>query len=119
MAVSIFASRLMRSASVDSRFFMISMVSTSCDFCPPDGAGPAAGAAVVFAAGSLTLYVDGMVAGADETSIYPQDLGVTTNNWLGDSQWEGDDFYDGLLDEFRIYDRALSAGEIRYLAGDN
>ncbi len=74
--------------------------------------------ACVFDTDTLTLYVDGWSAGSVETSIAPKDLGVTTNNWLGDSQWDGDSLYDGLLDEFRIYNRALSAGEIRYLAGD-
>jgi hypothetical protein len=72
--------------------------------------------AVVFEAGSLTLYVDALSAGTDDTSIYPQDLGVTTNNWLGESQWDDDDLFDGLLDEFRIYSRALSAGEIEFLS---
>jgi len=72
--------------------------------------------AVVFEAGSLTLYVDALSAGTDTTSIYPQDLGVTTNNWLGESQWDGDDLFDGMLDEFRIYSRALSAGEIEFLS---
>ena len=74
--------------------------------------------ACVFDADTLTLYVDGWSAGTTTTTIAPKDLGVTTNNWLGDSQWDGDSLYDGLLDEFRIYNRALSAGEIRYLAGD-
>ncbi|MBP7052877.1 MAG: hypothetical protein KBE65_21620, partial [Phycisphaerae bacterium] len=34
------------------------------------------------------------------------------------SQWEGDAFFTGSLDEFRIYNRALSEAEVRYLAGD-
>jgi len=72
--------------------------------------------AVVFEAGSLTLYVDALSAGTDDTSIYPQDLGVTTNNWLGESQWDDDDPFDGMLDEFRIYSRALSVGEIEFLS---
>ncbi len=70
-------------------------------------------------ANTLTLYVDGWSAGSVETDIRPMDLGVTTNNWLGQSQYDADSLYDGLLDEFRIYNRALSAGEVRYLAGDH
>ncbi len=72
--------------------------------------------------GLLTLYVDGWSAGTVETPGMPADLDETTRNWLGQSQWSGDDgdddLYDGLMDEFRIYNRALSEGEVRYLAGD-
>jgi hypothetical protein len=74
--------------------------------------------AVVFDQTHLSLYVDGWLAGTTETTVFPSDLGVTTQNWLGDSQWVDDDFYMGLMDDFRIYDRALTDGEVRYLAGD-
>lgn len=74
--------------------------------------------ACVFASNVLTLYVDGWSAGSVETDGLPQDLGDTTQNWLGESQWDSDDLLMGLMDEFRIYNRALSEGEIRYLAGD-
>ena len=67
--------------------------------------------------GLLTLYVDGWSAGTVETPGMPADLDETTRNWLGQSQWSGDDgdddLYDGLMDEFRIYNRALSEGEVR------
>lgn len=74
--------------------------------------------AVVIEGDTLMLYVDGVLKDTDSTDTLPCDLGETENNWLGQSQWEDDDFYDGLLDEFVIYSRALCAGEIRYLAGD-
>ena len=54
----------------------------------------------------------------DETDTLPADLGTTTNNWLGRSQWDADGYFDGLLDEVRIYSEALSEAEIRWLAGD-
>ncbi len=47
-----------------------------------------------------------------------QYMGVTTRNWLGRSQFEADAYFEGELGEFRIYDRVLSPGEIRYLAGE-
>ncbi len=74
--------------------------------------------ACVFDESLLTLYVDGWSAGSVETEAVPQDLGETTQNWLGESLWDGDDLLEGTMDEFRIYNRALSEGEIRYLAGD-
>jgi hypothetical protein len=67
---------------------------------------------------TLQLVLDGEVVGSGATTVLPKDLGVTTQNWLGRSQWSGDGYYRGLIDEFRIYDRALTAGEVRYLGGD-
>jgi hypothetical protein len=61
------------------------------------------------------LYLDGELVASGLTSSLPADLGQTTQNWLGRSQYEADDFYEGELDEFRIYDRALSEAEVLYL----
>jgi len=65
-----------------------------------------------------TLYLDGVVVGTNTVTVLPKDLGNTTQNYLGDSQWPDDAFFTGLLDEFRIYSRVLSEAEVRYLAGD-
>jgi len=67
---------------------------------------------------TLQLYVDGDMVASGPTTTLPADMGVTTQNWLGRSQWEADPYFMGMLDEFRIYNRALSASEVRYLAGD-
>jgi len=69
-------------------------------------------------ANTVQLCLDGDVVATETTDTLPADLGVTTQNWLGRSQWAADDYFAGMLDEFRIYNRALSAGEILYLAGD-
>ena len=67
---------------------------------------------------TVTLYLDGLtVAQNTEVTLSPSDLGETTNNWLGRSQWEADAYYTGLIDDFRIYSRALSAAEVAGLAG--
>jgi hypothetical protein len=63
--------------------------------------------------------LDGVVVGTGATTILPKDMGNTTQNWLGRSQYyPADAHFTGSLDEFRIYNRALSASEVRYLAGD-
>ena len=67
---------------------------------------------------TLRLYQDGESIGSRPTTVLPKDLGVTNQNWLGRSQWSADGLYQGLIDEFRIYNRALSDGEVRYVAGD-
>ena len=76
--------------------------------------------AVTIDSASMTasVYVDGAVAGSGATATLPQDLGTTTQNWLGRSQYDADGYFDGLLADLSIYSRALSAGEVRYLAGD-
>jgi hypothetical protein len=60
--------------------------------------------------GTASLYLDN---GAPVTAeIRPLlDQVVDNNNWLGRSQWP-DPLFDGLIDEFRIYDHALTAGEV-------
>jgi len=67
---------------------------------------------------TITVYVDGAVAAEGATETLPADLGQTTQNWLGRSQYEADAYFTGLLADFSIYSRALSEGEVRYLAGD-
>jgi hypothetical protein len=66
----------------------------------------------------VRLYVDGDFAGEGATAALPADLGETKQNWMGRSQYATDAYYNGLIDDFRIYNRVLSDGEIRYLAGD-
>ncbi|MBP8304138.1 MAG: discoidin domain-containing protein, partial [Phycisphaerae bacterium] len=76
--------------------------------------------AVVIDGGTQTvvIYLDGDPVASGPTQTLPRDLGVTTQNWLGRSQYDTDGYFGGALDEFRIYDRALSMGEVAYLAGD-
>ncbi|MBC8133363.1 MAG: LamG domain-containing protein, partial [Deltaproteobacteria bacterium] len=78
---------------------------------------------VVLPAGSpftVLLYIDGVsVATNSAMTLHAADLGATTNNWLGRSQFS-DSFgsnpcFNGLLDDFRVYKRALSQSEVSAL----
>ncbi len=65
-----------------------------------------------------TLYLDGKVEGQNTSAtLKPSDLGVTSQNWIGLSQYAGDPYYIGALDEFRIYNKVLTRPEVLYLAG--
>ena len=66
---------------------------------------------------TTTIYVDGEPVASGGTAQLPRDMGVTDQNWIGRSQYP-DALFLGSIDDFRIYNRALSAGEVRYLAGD-
>ena len=48
-------------------------------------------------------------------TLRPSDIGNTANNWIGRSAFSGDVYFAGLLDDFRIYNRALTAAEITML----
>ncbi|MFS0724172.1 LamG-like jellyroll fold domain-containing protein [Paenibacillus sp. 1P07SE] len=64
------------------------------------------------------LYVDGLEVGSNASiTIKPSDLGATTQNWIGRSQYASDPYLDGRVDDFRVYNQALTASEIAALAG--
>jgi hypothetical protein len=68
--------------------------------------------AVTQAGATGQLYVNGVaVATNANLSLTPSSLGNTTQNYLGKSQW-ADPYLNGLLDDFRIYAKALSAPEM-------
>lgn len=59
------------------------------------------------------LYVDGVEVGRNENlTKRPSDLGNSTKNRLGKSQWATDPHLNGIIDDFKIFSRALSAAEI-------
>jgi hypothetical protein len=70
------------------------------------------------ATSEMNLYLDGRTVDTETTATLPSALGNTTQNWIGRSQYAADPYFNGSVDDFRIYNRALSAGEVRYLVGD-
>jgi fibronectin type 3 domain-containing protein len=80
---------------------------------------PSAGAwhhiAVTLSGATGKLYVDGVAVGTNTSmTIKPSDLGWTWGNYIGKSQFN-DPYLNGSVDDFRIYNRALSATEITTL----
>ncbi len=62
------------------------------------------------------VFVDGALAGSNAAMMtHIADLGATVNNYLGRSQFAADPYLAGLLDDFRVYRRALTAPEISAL----
>lgn len=62
-----------------------------------------------------TLYLDGVAVGTNSSmTLRPSTLGKTTQNYIGKSQWP-DPNLAGSIDDFRIYNRGLSATEIAAL----
>lgn len=52
----------------------------------------------------------------DNINLAPHSLGYTLENYIGKSQFSADSYFGGMIDDFRIYDRALTAQEIGDLA---
>ncbi len=74
--------------------------------------------AVTLSGNTGTLYVNGQPAGTNTNlTLTPAELGATSQNWIGRSQFGGDPFLAGTVDDFQVYDRALSAADIAALAG--
>ena len=72
--------------------------------------------AVTLAGQTATLYVNGTAVGSNSAEYFPPwQLGGTTQNWIGRSQYAGDPYFNGKVEEFRIYRGALSAAEIATL----
>ncbi len=73
--------------------------------------------AVTLSGSTGTLYVNGQpVATNSNMTLNPAALGTTNNNWIGRSQFSADPFLAATVDDFQIYDHALSAADIATLA---
>jgi fibronectin type 3 domain-containing protein len=71
--------------------------------------------AVTLAGTMGKLYVDGVQVGTNTITITPAQLGSTTKNSIGRSQFSADPYLNGKVDDFRIYNGALSAAQIAAL----
>jgi uncharacterized protein len=69
--------------------------------------------AIVLGAGGGTLYLNGAAVATNAAlALRPADLGATANTWLGRSQFTADPAFNGEIDDLRIYNSALTAGQI-------
>jgi len=57
------------------------------------------------ATNTISMYINGVLSATTTGFTYRlSDLGVTANNWLGRSEFAGDPFYGGNIEELRISD---------------
>ncbi|MER5433707.1 family 43 glycosylhydrolase [Streptomyces sp. NPDC002588] len=72
--------------------------------------------------GTMVLYVDGVEAArATGVTIKPAELydaGKDYSGYIGRSLYSADPYFGGEVDDFRIYDRALTAAEVMELSGN-
>ncbi|MFL5995205.1 MAG: family 43 glycosylhydrolase, partial [Streptomyces sp.] len=73
------------------------------------------------ASGTMVLYVDGVEAARTTTTVKPSELydaNKDYSGYIGRSLYAADPAFGGEVDDFRIYDRALSAAEVMELSGN-
>jgi hypothetical protein len=73
--------------------------------------------AVTLSGSTATLYVNGSAVGTNTAMTRaPFRLGSTESNWLGRSQYPADPYFNGKLDDFRIYNGAMTTAQVAALA---
>lgn len=68
------------------------------------------------------IFVNGVQVGENTgVTLVPANLGPTQNDWLGRSQYGSDPFFNGVYDEFRIWDGAMTPAQAAasFLSGPN
>ena len=73
--------------------------------------------AITLSGQKATLYLDGEEIGSNPSFNFPPfQLGDTPRNWIGRSQADRDPYLDGAVDDFRLYDGALTPEQLATLA---
>ncbi len=71
--------------------------------------------AVVVDATTISLYMNGELLGTVENANAASLSSILGNDsvfWLGKANWNDGEYYNGLIDNFQVYDRALTAGQV-------
>jgi hypothetical protein len=77
-------------------------------------------AIVLPAGGGARLYINGAEnAFSASVTLRPSDLGTIDYAFIGKSRFDADPYFDGMVDCFRVYNRALSADEVLALYNYN
>ena len=67
----------------------------------------------------ITLYIDGVLIASTPLSATNTISGISPNfAYLAKGGYSGDPEWIGAVQEFRIYNKALSVGQVRYLDGE-
>jgi hypothetical protein len=64
--------------------------------------------------GVSNIYINGKLNATSTGSFYPASI-YRTNCYIGKSNWSFDPYFNGFIDEFRMYNRVVTTGEIQDL----
>jgi uncharacterized protein len=63
---------------------------------------------------AVAMYVNGTEVASGDIANQLSDLAPTTNNWLGQSEFAANPYFNGSIDEFRVFNDAQTAGQIAF-----
>lgn len=70
--------------------------------------------AVTLGANKASIYLNGtLIASGLSFTNRPYDLGATTTNYIGKSQWASDPYFKGYIDDFRFYNYAMTIDQVK------
>lgn len=81
--------------------------------------GKWASVAVVMDNHSMKMYMNGEIVSETTSEVLASGLGDTNQNYIAKSQYSGDSYFKGYIDDFVIYNKALTGDEIKALATEH
>ncbi len=82
-------------------------------YAPGVAAGTEASVVVTLKGTTAAMYLDGELLMEGDIGMTASDLGETTANYIGKSLYDSDGYFKGYVKEFTIYNRAMSAEEVK------
>ncbi|MGM9551150.1 MAG: LamG-like jellyroll fold domain-containing protein [Clostridia bacterium] len=81
--------------------------------------GDWASVAIVMEGKTKKMYVDGALVDEVTSDIIASSLGDTDKNYLAKSQYANDSYFKGYIEDFRVYDKALTSDEVSEIANEH
>ncbi len=85
----------------------------------PVNRGSWASVAVVMDNHNMKMYINGEIASETTSEVLASGLGDTNQNYLAKSQYSGDSYFKGYIDDFKIYGEALTGDEIAQISAEH
>ena len=75
--------------------------------------------AIVMDGKAKKMYVDGQIVSETTSELLASGLGDTNRNYLAKSQYSGDSYFKGYIEDFRVYSKALTGDKVLAVATEH